>query len=169
MALNKFDIGKDIIWLEMDNLQSRTIMEPKFPEGYSLYTWQDGCEDVWFNIVKHSFGESFLEGRNIETFQDSYFSKSQFKKDGFFLVKHKDTYIATAFAWQDKEISTVGRLHWLAVLPQHRGKGIAKALCLCVIKFFQEQGKTSMVIKTEIYREKAIKLYERLGFTKVTV
>lgn len=83
-------------------------------------------------------------------------------------MKHKDTYIATAFAWQDKEISSSGRLHWLAVLPQHRGKGIGRALCLCVIKFFKEQMKTSVSIKTEIYREKAIKLYESLGFRKVT-
>lgn len=38
MASNELD--KAILWMEIDNLQSRPITEPKFPDGYSLYTWQ---------------------------------------------------------------------------------------------------------------------------------
>jgi GNAT superfamily N-acetyltransferase len=95
-----------------------------------------------------------------------YFSKPQFQKDGFFLVKHDDDFIATAFAWLDEEAPSQGIMHWLAVLPEHRRKGIAQSLCHCVLKYHKDHGKTMALLKTEVYRKHALQLYDKLGFTK---
>lgn len=103
----------------------------------------------------------------IIVFYSSIFRKPQFSNDGLFFVKHKNQYIATVLAWQDEEVTDVGRLHWLAVLPDHRGKGIGKALCLCILKFFKDHKKASTKLRTETFRDKAIQLYESVGFVRV--
>lgn len=70
-----------------------------------------------------------------------YFNKPQFHKDGLFLVKYGSNFIATAFAWQEEEVSSRGKMRCLGVLPEHRKKGIAKALCYHVLQYHKDNGK----------------------------
>ena len=88
----------------------------------------------------------------------------QFKKDAFFLVKHGSEYVATVFAWEDKVDSPIGRLHYLAVLPDYQQQGLGAALCSLVLRYFKNQGKSSVTLKTEDFRYNAIRLYKNIGF-----
>ena len=60
----------------------------------------------------------------------------------------------------------MGVLHWLAVMPEYQRRGLGKALALCVLRYHKEHGKTSVILKTEAYRDAAIKLYKDIGFVK---
>ena len=60
----------------------------------------------------------------------------------------------------------MGVLHWLAVMPEYWRRGLGKALTLCVLRYHKEHGKTSVVLKTEAYRDAAITLYKDIGFVK---
>ena len=93
-----------------------------------------------------------------------YSSSPLFREDGFFFIRHGERYVATVFAWQDKLNTSVGRLHWLAVLPEYQRRGLGRALTLCVLKYHKEHGKMSVSLITEVYRNTAIKLYEEVGF-----
>lgn len=55
-------------------------------------------------------------------------------------------------------------LHWLAVRPEYQRCGLGRALALCVLRYHKEHGKTSVSLKTEAYRDAAIKLYKDIGF-----
>ena len=72
--------------------------------------------------------------------------------------------MATAFAWQEEPHASEGMLHWLAVLPEYQRCGLGRALALCVLRYHKEHGKTSVVLKTEAYRDAALKLYKDIGF-----
>ena len=88
----------------------------------------------------------------------------QFKRKGFFLVKHGREYVASVFAWEDELGSPVGRLHYLAVHPDYQRKGLGTALCLLILEYFKNEGKTSVTLKTEEFRDHAIRLYKSIGF-----
>ena len=87
-----------------------------------------------------------------------------FKEDGFFFIRHGERYVATAFAWQDELDTSVGHLHWLAVIPKYQRCGLGRVLTLHVLKYHKERGKKSVYLITEVYRHAAIKLYKNLGF-----
>lgn len=58
-------------------------------------------------------------------------------------------------------------LRMLAVSPDARGKGVAKALILACMERAKENGYTSMGLHTSDFMEDAIKLYEYLGFERL--
>lgn len=115
-------------------------------------------------IVREAFGD-FVSDWKTERFVKRYSSHpTLFREDGFFFICHNDRYVATAFAWQEEPHSSEGRLHWLAVMPEYQRQGLGRALALCVLRYHKEHGKTSVFLKTEPYREAAIKLYKDIGF-----
>jgi len=50
------------------------------------------------------------------------------------------------------------------VKPEYQRLGLGRALALCVLRYHKEHSKTSVILKTEPYRDAAIKLYEDIGF-----
>lgn len=75
-------------------------------------------------------------------------------------------------AWCDAdeaelEACTLGRLHWLGVVPKHRGKGVAKALIRLALRHHASRGRKFCWLNTEDFREDAIRLYEKEGFRVV--
>ncbi|PFX33907.1 Mycothiol acetyltransferase [Stylophora pistillata] len=127
---------------------------------------QNGDEHRWIEIVKEAFGD-YMSDWSAEKFVERYASSPLFKEDGFFFIRHKERYVATAFAWQEKTNSSEGRLHWLAVLPEYHRRGLGRTLALHVLYYHKDHGKQSVCLKTEIYRHSAIKLYKDIGFVCV--
>ena len=63
----------------------------------------------------------------------------------------------------EADILTVG------VVPQHRGKGVAKALMALITDWAKAQGSTAMMLEVKIDNAEAIGLYESLGYSKLNV
>ena len=63
----------------------------------------------------------------------------------------------------EADILTVG------VVPEHRGKGIAKALMALITDWAKAQGSTAMMLEVKIDNPEAIGLYESLGYSKLNV
>ena len=57
----------------------------------------------------------------------------------------------------EADILTVG------VVPEHRGKGIAKALMRLITDWAKVQGSTAMMLEVKLDNAEAIGLYESLG------
>jgi ribosomal-protein-alanine N-acetyltransferase len=72
---------------------------------------------------------------------------------------------AGVFAPGDAEadILTVG------VVPDHRGKGIAKALMALITDWAKAQGSTAMMLEVKTDNKEAIGLYESLGYSQLNV
>ena len=63
----------------------------------------------------------------------------------------------------EADILTVG------VVPEHRGKGIAKALMALITNWAKVQGSIAMMLEVKIDNPEAIGLYESLGYSKLNV
>ena len=63
----------------------------------------------------------------------------------------------------EADILTVG------VVPEHRGKGIAKALMALITDWAKMQGSTAMMLEVKVDNPEAIGLYESLGYSKLNI
>jgi ribosomal-protein-alanine N-acetyltransferase len=63
----------------------------------------------------------------------------------------------------EADILTVG------VVPEHRGKGIAKELMALITDWATAQGSTAMMLEVKTDNLEAIGLYESLGYLKLNV
>ena len=63
----------------------------------------------------------------------------------------------------EADVLTVG------VVPDHRGKGIAKALMVLITDWANAQGSTAMMLEVKTDNADAIGLYESLGYSKLNV
>ncbi|CAH3192338.1 unnamed protein product [Porites evermanni] len=150
--------------LEFVDLQETVLPDIKIRADFDICTWKPGDECKWIEIVQQAFGD-FASSWSAEKFVERYASNpALFKEDGFFFIRHGERYVATAFAWQDELDTSVGHLHWLAVIPKYQGCGLGRVLTLHVLKYHKEHGKKSVYLITEVYRHAAIKLYKNLGF-----
>jgi len=63
----------------------------------------------------------------------------------------------------EADILTVG------VVPEHRGKGIAKALMALITDWSKDQGSTAMMLEVKTDNLEAIGLYEALGYSTLNI
>jgi ribosomal-protein-alanine N-acetyltransferase len=63
----------------------------------------------------------------------------------------------------EADILTVG------VVPNHRGKGIAKALMALLTDWAKAQGSIAMMLEVKVDNSEAIGLYQSLGYSKLNI
>jgi len=63
----------------------------------------------------------------------------------------------------EADILTVG------VVPEQRGKGIAKALMALITEWAKAQRTTAMMLEVKVDNSEAIGLYESLGYSKLNI
>ncbi|CAN2179997.1 RimI Acetyltransferases [Candidatus Nanopelagicaceae bacterium] len=109
-----------------------------------------------------------------ELFPYSPWSASQYKEEfssptRHFVVAVDETKEIIGYAGvfapgqAEADILTVG------VVPQHRGKGVAKALMALITEWAKGQGSIAMMLEVKIDNPEAIGLYESLGYAKLNV
>ena len=63
----------------------------------------------------------------------------------------------------EADILTVG------VVPEHRGKGVAKELMALITDWAKDQGSTAMMLEVKTDNREAIGLYESLGYSTLNI
>ncbi len=140
---------------------------PQFalPEGFSLRWFQPGDEKVWRKI--QAAADKFIE-ITAELFAQQFGNDEALlsQRQCYLLDAHGNP-IGTTTAWfnDNFEGARVGRVHWVAILPEHQGKGLSKPLMLAVCRRLKELGHTRTYLSTSSARIPAIKLYLQFGFT----
>ena len=135
-------------------------MEVKLPEGYAIRTYQPGDEDAWADLMC-AVGEQTSPADARAEFVQRYLTGAARTDRIFFAVDAAGTIVGTAIAWDDG----LRVLHWLAVHPEHQGKGLGKALCQTALRLFRrEDNALPVYLHTQPWSWKAILLYIKLGF-----
>ncbi len=109
-----------------------------------------------------------------ELFPYSPWSASQYKEEFSSPTRHfvvavdeEQTIIGYAGVFAaggvEADILTVG------VVPEHRGKGIAKALMALITDWAMSHGSTAMMLEVKTDNLEAIGLYEALGYSTLNV
>ena len=109
-----------------------------------------------------------------ELFPYSPWSASQYKEEfssptRYFVVAIDEQQSIVGYAGvfapgaAEADILTVG------VVPEHRGKGIAKALMGLITDWAKVQGSTAMMLEVKVDNVEAIGLYQSLGYSQLNV
>lgn len=161
----------------------------QLPLGYKFISYQKGIEKEWAKLqfatgqvdtileAETAFQKEFLNGKNMNWNKKEYvplltnerksspFYKEIHKKM-VFIIDSKGELVATGCIWNgsifgDDRI----RLHWIAVSPNHQGKGLAKALVTRLLELYNEfdySGYLYLTSQTWSYR--ALNIYMKFGF-----
>ena len=122
--------------------------------------------------VATSFDLPVFVSLDKELFPYSPWSSSQYKEEfsaptRHFVVALDDAQSIIGYAGvfapggAEADVLTVG------VVPDHRGKGIARHLMAMITDWAREQGSTAMMLEVKVDNTEAIGLYESMGYSKV--
>jgi ribosomal-protein-alanine N-acetyltransferase len=122
----------------------------------------------------NSFDIPVLVSLDKELFPYSPWSAGQYREEisaptRLFVVALDDASSVIGYAGvfapggAEADVLTVG------VVPQHRGKGIARELMARITQWAIDQGSIAMMLEVKTDNVEAISLYESLGYSKLNV
>jgi mycothiol synthase len=132
------------------------------PEGYALRTYRPGDEEAWLSILARSDFGAWDRAR-LDRMLASDPAPLPCESIHFATLDDRPIASANCFVYPALE-GPYSMLGWVAVDPDHRGRGLARCVCLGVMHYASRSGHTHMFLKTEDHRLPAIKTYLRLGF-----
>ncbi|MBE5803642.1 MAG: bifunctional phosphoribosyl-AMP cyclohydrolase/phosphoribosyl-ATP diphosphatase HisIE [Clostridiales bacterium] len=141
-------------------------MEVKLPQGYAIRTYQPGDEDAWA-ALECGIGDFATIEEAKADFARRYLTNPAWMPERvFFALSPEGEIVGSAIAWEhDPRGVGVRALHWLVVRADHRRKGLGRALCQHVLRFFRREDNAAPVyLHTQPSSWKAIPLYISLGF-----
>lgn len=133
------------------------------PDGYSIRTYRPGDEASWTLIHEKTYNDVAI---TLEDFQKSFgYDLVAMEDRGFFLETSKGEVVGTATAWYEDDFhdKDFGLVHWVAIIPEHQGKGLSKALMTRVMNRLAQSHDRAM-LRTSAERIPAIHLYLNYGF-----
>jgi GNAT superfamily N-acetyltransferase len=149
--------------IRMDRSDIETIPEAELPDGYSFHWYQADDEKLWIDI--HRDADGMIEGAdNIYRKQFAH-GTDELPQRQVFMLDKEGAAVGTASAWFDPDdAENWGRIHWVAIVPMHQGRGLAKPLLSCVMQRLKELGHKKVYLTTNAHRLPAINLYLKYGF-----
>ena len=148
--------------MRRDNLDG--IPEYPPPEGWRLRWFRRGDERHWLEIHEEADKISDIHaGLHRQEFGDGL---DELSRRQVFLVSPEGAVTGTVTAWWNDEFygERWGRIHWLAIRPEHQGKGLAKPLMTAVCQRLKELGHDRAYLTTSTARVAAVGLYRKFGF-----
>ncbi|XP_077334463.1 N-acetyltransferase 8-like isoform X2 [Lithobates pipiens] len=116
-----------------------------------------GSRYLYTEYVRFSLSDDMLNIRKYYLERDGH---------GFWVAESGGELVGTVAALPSSQ--PAGEKHIelkrLSVSKNHRGKGIAKALCRTVIDFARQRGCEAVVLTTTLSQISAWKMYEKMGF-----
>lgn len=160
-----FRLERDGVRMEW---KPRPVPELDLPEGYGLRTYRVGDEEAWSGLINRAYSTTPNKTEYTpEKVREKWIETPCFMPDGSFFVTHDGELVGCFMAWREvDEGPDRGRLHWLAVDPGHRRKGIAKFLTATVLRHLQENGLDSIFLDTGYNLPVAMEMYRKFGFVE---
>ena len=140
------------------------LPEAPLPREYSLRWYQSGDETHWLEIHLQA---DRLNRLTPQLFREQFgFDEAQLAQRQCYLAGPGGRPVGTGTAWfkEDFEGGAWGRVHWMALLPEHHGRGLGKTLLGVVCRRLRELGHRRAYLTTSSLRVPAIRLYRRFGF-----
>ncbi len=146
------------------------LSEPDCPDGFSLKPLIEvSNEEIW-----PCYNETFLsssDGRYLsqteeqrrENFDDFFDRSKQIENDASLLLYSDDKIVGfMKINIYDSE----GFVNGVGIHPDHRGRGLARYLMTASLIRAAGNGMNHLVLEVDIENQRAIRLYEKLGFEK---
>ena len=135
------------------------LPDVEVPEGYVLRRYRPGDEDGWQGLLRAG---GFSEDWSSRTVRD--YMLDPVRRAGSWVAASGDDLVSATFATPDAQCAEIGFLDYVVTHPDHRSKGLSRAVCTGVMRFFRERGYRRIRLLTDDWRLPAISLYLSLGF-----
>lgn len=151
------------IQLQMVWPKSRLQCVPsvQVPEGYELRTYRD-TDEAGYLALMDLVGFTGWDHDRIER------TLGKVLPDGFYVIEHKASgrIVATAMACHSaiEHHPFGGELGWVGADPEHKGKGLGRAVCAAVTARLLRAGYKDIFLRTDDFRLPALKVYLSLGY-----
>jgi len=141
------------------------IPEVPLPPGYDIRYFLDGDEERLQPVFCQCFDPGWSRDRVVKTFvEDPIWSPNR-----MCVLTYEGHVVGTASAWEDRTRPNHGVVHYVAVMPKHRGKRLGIALVARVLTLLKSLGYPDAWLRTDDFRLPAIRTYLALGFEPVAV
>jgi GNAT superfamily N-acetyltransferase len=145
-----------------ENLEAIPEFTP--PAGFSVRWFRPGDEAAWLEIhLKTDLHNQITPGLFAQQFGTDSALLAQRQ---CYLIDHDGKTIGTATAWfnDDFDGRRIGRVHWVAIVPEYQRRGLSKPLMTAVCHRLRELGHDRAYLVTAPALMPAINLYRRFGF-----
>ena len=139
------------------------IPDIPFPEGFSVRNFRPGEGHIWTRIQRAA--EPFFEIKD-DLFQREFGKNLPDMEDrSFFVITGHGEEVGTITAWWNPDLrgKEWGLIHWVAILPDYQGRGLAKPAMSVTMKRLK-QSHDRALLGTSTGRIVAIKVYLDFGF-----
>jgi mycothiol synthase len=162
----KPELGASLrMWRELEHLP-----EAKPPSGYGIRTFETGDDVAFVRIKNAAFQSGNGGGRpwTVADFEKEYMDSPYFERKRVLFAVCGDEPVGTTTAWTAMHHGReVGLIHWVAVVPEHRNKGLGWVLNVRALHRLKALGYREAILNTSETLESAVRLYHRLGFKVV--
>ena len=135
------------------------------PEGFSFRRFREGDDQTWAAIESAAGG--FPDARKARDHFASEFSgkEDELGQRCFFLLGPASQPVGMTMAWYDADFlgGLWGRLHWVAIVPDWQGMGLAKPLVSRAMEELSTHYDRAYLI-TQTTSYVAVKVYLDFGF-----
>ncbi|MCU1674019.1 MAG: Mycothiol acetyltransferase [Frankiales bacterium] len=159
-----------VLW-QMRRPLGDPLPEPVLPAGVQVRTFEVGAdEQQWTETNNRAFANHPDQGRwGVEEVLLRE-AESWFDPKGFFLAFRGEQLVG--FHWtkthgaDGHDHPPVGEVYVVGVDPSEQGRGLGPALTLLGLHHLQQQGLDQVLLYVDEANTNAIRVYERLGFTR---
>lgn len=135
---------------------------PLLPKGYELRTAMIRDEKQIASLLHNAYTPFW------PAFRARYILLDADDVKRTYVITYNNNVVATASARVVPRLyDDSGYMHWVAVSPEHRRKGLGYTVSLAVLHAFKEMKCKSAILETDVSRSSAINLYLKLGFEPV--
>ena len=135
------------------------------PPGYRIRAFRPG-DERWWARVETAAGEFADEARALERFASEFGPHaSEMTERCLLLESEGGEVVGTTTAWRDPGFQgkDYGRIHWVAVVPAHQGKGLGRLLVVKALLLLRRRHERAY-LTTQTSSWIAVHLYLTLGF-----
>lgn len=136
---------------------SRPPPDAIVPDGYRLSTRVDQGE---FFRIQSAIGWEMRPGQWDDLM-------ATLVPNAMILARHLATDAPVAVACGTRPGGHAAELGWVAVVPEHRGRGLGRTVCSAVTRQLLLQGYDHVRLSTQDHRLAALRIYVALGYEPV--
>jgi ribosomal protein S18 acetylase RimI-like enzyme len=162
-----YEHDPDAPWGLLNMRELRDIEEPRLPPGYRLKTMRE-VADVSLRVAVHR--AAWEPSSVTETSYADVMNTWPYRDDLDFVVEASDgSLAASALGWYDEE-NRVGEFEPVGTHPDHRRRGLGRAVNLFGLRRFHEAGAVRAIVGCRGDAAYPIPklLYESVGFRQLT-
>jgi len=154
-----------VMQIDMDHYEPRPV---ELPEGYRVTSLRMDRLQDWVTVK-----DAVFESKTTpEWFMANFGSRPDFDPAGWHVLYCEDEPIGIAgadFHRDPAHPETISgcQIEWVGVLDTHRGKRLGESLMRTCLNYTKQHGVNPCQLITQIFRQAAVLLYEKLGFRHV--